>query len=120
MKFVFDWPELYINDPYQVRMFTDSYRYYSDNQAEDAVNNYLRTFIIPDRIQLEIDVHNENKEESESDYNYDDDYYDDDIDFRTPISPIVNPGPKIGRNDLCPCGSGKKFKKCCLDKPINL
>ena len=21
---------------------------------------------------------------------------------------------KIGRNDLCPCGSGKKFKKCCL------
>ena len=22
----------------------------------------------------------------------------------------------IGRNDLCPCGSGKKFKKCCLVK----
>ncbi len=22
--------------------------------------------------------------------------------------------PKVGRNDLCPCGSGKKFKKCCL------
>jgi preprotein translocase subunit SecA len=22
------------------------------------------------------------------------------------------PAPKIGRNDLCPCGSGKKFKKC--------
>jgi len=22
----------------------------------------------------------------------------------------------IGRNDLCPCGSGKKYKKCCLDK----
>lgn len=22
-------------------------------------------------------------------------------------------GPKIGRNDPCPCGSGKKFKKCC-------
>ena len=25
---------------------------------------------------------------------------------------IVN-GPKIGRNDPCPCGSGKKYKKCC-------
>lgn len=25
-------------------------------------------------------------------------------------------GIKIGRNDLCPCGSGKKFKKCCIDK----
>lgn len=23
--------------------------------------------------------------------------------------------PKIGRNDPCPCGSRKKFKKCCLD-----
>ena len=22
----------------------------------------------------------------------------------------------IGRNDPCPCGSGKKYKKCCLDK----
>ena len=24
---------------------------------------------------------------------------------------------KTGRNDPCPCGSGKKYKKCCLDKP---
>jgi hypothetical protein len=23
---------------------------------------------------------------------------------------------KVGRNDLCPCGSGKKFKKCCADR----
>ena len=22
-------------------------------------------------------------------------------------------GPRVGRNDACPCGSGKKFKKCC-------
>ncbi len=22
--------------------------------------------------------------------------------------------PKIGRNEPCPCGSGKKFKRCCL------
>ncbi len=26
---------------------------------------------------------------------------------------IRRDGPKIGRNDPCPCGSGKKFKKCC-------
>ena len=25
----------------------------------------------------------------------------------------IREGPKIGRNDLCPCGSGKKFKNCC-------
>jgi predicted Zn-dependent protease len=23
---------------------------------------------------------------------------------------------KVGRNDLCPCGSGKKFKRCCLER----
>ena len=24
--------------------------------------------------------------------------------------------PKIGRNDPCPCGSGKKYKRCCMDR----
>ena len=28
----------------------------------------------------------------------------------------VHTGPKIGRNDPCPCGSGKKYKKCCMGK----
>jgi hypothetical protein len=32
------------------------------------------------------------------------------------ISP-TSTGMKTGRNDPCPCGSGKKFKKCCLNKP---
>jgi SEC-C motif-containing protein len=27
--------------------------------------------------------------------------------------PFQRPDPKIGRNDLCSCGSGKKYKKCC-------
>ena len=27
-------------------------------------------------------------------------------------TPYVSP-PKIGRNEPCPCGSGKKYKKCC-------
>ena len=26
---------------------------------------------------------------------------------------VVNEGPRIGRNDPCPCGSGKKYKNCC-------
>jgi len=37
-----------------------------------------------------------------------------------PLTPV--PGgqrpPKIGRNDLCPCGSGRKHKRCCLGKPV--
>jgi uncharacterized protein YecA (UPF0149 family) len=24
------------------------------------------------------------------------------------------PSPKVGRNDPCPCGSGKKYKRCCV------
>ncbi len=26
---------------------------------------------------------------------------------------VINPFKKVGRNDFCPCNSGKKFKKCC-------
>ena len=29
------------------------------------------------------------------------------------VEPIVNQTPRVGRNDPCPCGSGKKYKKCC-------
>ena len=29
-----------------------------------------------------------------------------------PQEPYVRAAPKVGRNDPCPCGSGKKFKKC--------
>ena len=29
--------------------------------------------------------------------------------------PVVNPFKNVGRNDPCPCGSGKKYKKCCLN-----
>ncbi|MDB3958414.1 SEC-C metal-binding domain-containing protein, partial [Opitutales bacterium] len=28
-------------------------------------------------------------------------------------TPVVRDAPKVGRNDPCPCGSGKKYKKCC-------
>ena len=27
--------------------------------------------------------------------------------------PVVRAKPKVGRNEPCPCGSGKKYKKCC-------
>lgn len=34
----------------------------------------------------------------------------------SPFSESANENtPKVGRNDPCPCGSGKKFKKCCLN-----
>ena len=29
------------------------------------------------------------------------------------VETIIRSDSKVGRNDLCPCGSGKKYKKCC-------
>lgn len=37
--------------------------------------------------------------------------------FASVVKSMFRPGgKKLGRNDPCPCGSGKKYKKCCLDK----
>jgi uncharacterized protein YecA (UPF0149 family) len=30
-----------------------------------------------------------------------------------PETPYAREAPKVGRNTSCPCGSGRKFKKCC-------
>jgi SEC-C motif-containing protein len=35
------------------------------------------------------------------------------VDGKSMQKPFVKAGPKVGRNDPCPCGSGQKFKKCC-------
>ena len=47
-----------------------------------------------------------------------------DVELQTSFS-NMNPEPftikkpkSPGRNDVCPCGSNKKYKKCCLDKDI--
>ena len=50
-------------------------------------------------------------EESPEDY---DDGLPDEEEEEGPAETVVNPTRDIGRNDPCPCGSGKKFKKCCL------
>jgi len=52
-------------------------------------------------------------EEEDSDWDTGNDY--------APPIPIVSHEPKIGRNDPCPCGSGRKYKKCCGNpaKPQN-
>lgn len=35
--------------------------------------------------------------------------------LRSGPAPHKAAGPKVGRNDPCPCGSGKKYKQCCLN-----
>ena len=44
-----------------------------------------------------------------------DDYegYDEIPEYEEKPEPVRRDAPKVGRNDLCPCGSGKKYKHCC-------
>jgi preprotein translocase subunit SecA len=35
-----------------------------------------------------------------------------DVEEKAEHQPFVRMGNKVGRNDPCPCGSGKKFKQC--------
>jgi preprotein translocase subunit SecA len=47
----------------------------------------------------------------------DDDWDEDDDDEAEPKFVVKQlSSSKIGRNEPCPCGSGKKYKKCCLEK----
>ena len=39
-----------------------------------------------------------------------------DVEDEAPAEPAENKFKNVGRNDPCPCGSGKKYKKCCLGK----
>jgi SEC-C motif len=57
-------------------------------------------------------------EDFDDDYDDEDDVYEDDdrAPLPPPIAPIRNLEPKLGRNELCWCGSGKKYKKCHLGK----
>ena len=72
------------------------------------------------------DIEDDYPEPEQNDSREEDDW-DEDEGFRE-LLPVTAPGyqppvtylrtdPKIGRNDPCPCGSGKKYKKCCLGKP---
>lgn len=41
-----------------------------------------------------------------------------DLYVRAIPEPLRRTSPKLGRNDLCSCGSGQKYKKCCLAKNL--
>lgn len=57
--------------------------------------------------------HEYEEDDDEEDDEYDNNGFDDDGFDDEPQEPIVREEPKVGRNDPCPCGSGKKYKKCC-------
>lgn len=58
------------------------------------------------------DPHSENLDDFFADFIFDveDSEY---VDEFEPIEDLAEHGAPVGRNDFCPCGSGKKYKKCC-------
>ncbi len=99
MDYIFKWPQLYLPDSSEKIVFQSTFT----NNAEDfkeKVDNYLNDqyMVFPERLKQELKLP-EDKE-------WDDEYSQ---------LPFVKESPDIGRNDPCPCGSGKKYKNCCMD-----
>lgn len=85
-----------------------------DWKSDDEESRSLRRKLFADKygnVQNSLDDWSDDPE---------DDLYDSDLDtFAASASApttFMRQDPKTGRNDPCPCGSGKKYKKCCMNK----
>jgi hypothetical protein len=87
----------------------------SETSGRNKSGNYIKTQQNIYEQYQEIKSWSDNSEDEWIE-DYDDYYDDEDMPYYPPSSqPIINE-IKVGRNDPCPCGSGKKYKKCCLNK----
>ena len=68
------------------------------------------------RIRENFRDYDEDSDEGEWEDDFDEDDFDGSDFSIPPVLPIRKERPDVGRNDPCPCGSGKKYKKCCLKK----
>ena len=66
----------------------------------------------PEEVEEVADEHATMKNVRYQHADYDDALKDDETAEPAPAQPFVRPGQKVGRNDPCPCGSGKKYKHC--------
>lgn len=107
MSYIFNWPQLNLPDPYEKVLFQSTFTSNIDDLG-DKVDNYLNNKyqVFPERIKRELDTHKVNDYNLPESEGWDDEY---------PQLPHVKESPDIGRNDQCPCGSGKKYKKCCMN-----
>ena len=88
------------------------------NLNYQMVDDYITWFVNSPEADVNDDLDDDWDEDFEDD-DYDEEDYDladeveDELEEEVPSPPARQ---KTGRNDPCPCGSGKKFKKCCLKK----
>lgn len=98
VNFVFKWPAIGYCDPYEQMLFNDSY-----TDSKDESNRKMEEYLTsrPTIVRIESEMPSKRKQTFIDDY-------------ETP-QPMIRTEPKTGRNDPCPCGSGLKYKKCCLN-----
>jgi SEC-C motif len=106
--------ELY-NEEYRKRRVTSQYKIEESPFIEnDPHKNYIREVMT----KMLRNVFEERSSNVNDDFDDEfDDEYESDFDYRrnyhnVPQETVRREEPKTGRNDPCPCGSGKKFKKC--------
>lgn len=105
MHFIMCWPKIEPDDLKLFQMITLTYE-----KVEDDVRNSLYAYIdsltVPERIMKEISQGERLKEKER--------LAERSAEFSRKT--YVREEAKTGRNDPCPCGSGKKYKKCCMDQ----
>ncbi|MCW3112820.1 MAG: preprotein translocase subunit SecA [Segetibacter sp.] len=88
-----------------------------DDDEYDDVDEYLDALDSNDAYEDSVEDDDEKFEDNEDDFEKDDTDDEDTkdksyIDYQELNTPYVKKEPDVGRNDPCPCGSGKKYKKC--------
>ncbi|MGB0432312.1 MAG: SEC-C metal-binding domain-containing protein [Bacteroidia bacterium] len=135
MQFVKNWPNANNSsvDPSLQPLFDDSFNL-EDDDAIERINSYSSKAPVSERAQDELKK-GKNKRNKENDYEplplLNDDWGSEEYQKKEPVIntepkvpvintepkvSVINTEPKVGRNEPCPCGSGKKYKKCCLNK----
>ncbi|MBQ3786924.1 MAG: SEC-C domain-containing protein [Lachnospiraceae bacterium] len=95
-----------------------------DESLKDGVDNNIEEMTEDSEVSLEFDTEKlyKNMVAAQADWLYNlpqwEDIYDEETRKRLykeqkSSTTYVREGKKVGRNDPCPCGSGKKYKKCC-------
>ena len=101
MLFVLDWPTVTNNTLSEWDSTQLEKTFYSTlPSGKTEFDEYISSFSSNDRIIKEIAVNNKRKS----------------LFSMEPSVPYIKEKKEVGRNEPCPCGSGKKYKKCCLNK----
>jgi hypothetical protein len=104
-----------VDDEFDEAGFEDDYEGHDDDEDGEDISQSMQSMMASHRRLLDGDsilLDDEFQDALAGDA--DDDTIDDRRD--TPPETIRREGPRVGRNEPCPCGSGKKFKKCCGKK----